>query len=219
MKKRLLRIFLVTMSVLVLILSLGITVAAAGNGAGKGQGTCDGTLDQNRWPQHAANGSCQQLGDGTCIASIEITPLEDDEIGWLTYMREEEKLARDVYQYFYDEYGLRIFKNISASEQKHMDAIKTLLDKYEIADPALETVGAFANSDLQGLYDKLIVNGSVSLVEALNVGILIENTDISDLEEAIAATTHVDLQTVYSNLLRGSQNHLDAFNSVLERYS
>jgi hypothetical protein len=135
---------------------------------------------------------------------------------WLTYMREEEKLARDVYLFLYDKWGSRIFKNISASEQTHMDAIKTLLLRYGLPDPAAGNKrGEFDNSDLQALYFDLTVQGSISIVEAFEVGVLIEETDIDDLNAAMALTKRKDIKTVYSNLLQGSLNHLKAFVSNL----
>jgi hypothetical protein len=145
--------------------------------------------------------------------------LTAEEINWLTYIREEEKVARDVYRFLYDKWQSRIFKNISNSEQTHMDAVKTLLDRYGITDPVgqntdplgqdLEAV--FFNQNLQAMYDELIDAGSVSLVDALEVGVAIEETDIADLTAAIASTTHNDIKTVYGNLLLGSLNHSDAF--------
>jgi hypothetical protein len=143
-------------------------------------------------------------------------PLSEAEINSLTYMREEEKLARDVYIYLYDTWGARIFDNISASEQKHMDAIKTLLDRYGIPDPVTSNeVGRFTNGSLGNLYEILAGAGSVSLVDALKVGVFIEITDIADLTEGIATTTHRDIKKVYTNLRQGSLNHYDAFCSNL----
>jgi hypothetical protein len=102
------------------------------------------------------------------------------------------------------------------SEQTHMDAIKGLLEKYGIPDPAEgKGQGEFASTELLELYNALVARGSRSLVEAYQVGILIEETDIRDLLEAMARSSHVDIKTVYSNLLRGSQNHLKAFSSHL----
>jgi hypothetical protein len=145
--------------------------------------------------------------------------LSNAEIYWLTYMREEEKLARDVYDYLYEKYKSRIFNNISASEQKHMDAIKTLLDRYGIEDPAAgKGPGEFANPELQALYYELTDDGSVSLVDALDVGVDIEETDIVDLNAGIDSATHKDIVIVYSNLLEGSLNHLEAFTSNLARH-
>ena len=152
----------------------------------------------------------------TSVGFVQAVDLTDTEKSWLTYMREEEKLARDVYMFMYDKWGSQIFSNISASEQTHMDAIKTLLDRYGILDPAAgKEPGEFTNQDLQDLYNTLIEDGSVSLVEALNVGVVIEETDIDDLNAGIASTKRKDIKTVYSNLLRGSLNHLKAFVSNL----
>ena len=156
---------------------------------------------------------------GESAASVQVTPLTDEEVQWLTYMREEEKLARDVYLTLNDEWNMRIFSNIAASEQQHMDAVKTLLVRYGIPDPAAGTdQGEFRNTTLQELYDQLIQQGSISKVEALKVGVIVEETDIDDLNAAIATTTHKDIKTVYSNLLEGSLNHLDAFESQLAKF-
>jgi hypothetical protein len=152
------------------------------------------------------------------VGYAQTVSLTEAEKYWLTYMREEEKLARDVYLSLYDKWQSRVFKNISVSEQTHMDAIKNLLDKYGIADPAQgKAAGVFTNPDLQALYDQLIEVGSISLVDALEVGVEIEETDIADLNAGIASTKRKDIITVYSNLLGGSLNHLDAFKSNLAR--
>ena len=147
------------------------------------------------------------------------TNLSDAEKYWLTYIREEEKLARDVYLFLYDTWKLTIFANISKSEQTHMDAIKTLLDRYELQDPAAgKGRGEFTNPDLQDLYDKLTWDGKASVVNALKVGVFIEETDIDDLKNGVASTKRKDIITVYNNLLQGSLNHLKAFVSNLAKF-
>ena len=140
-----------------------------------------------------------------------IVPLNEDETRNTLHIREEEKLARDVYMRMHDIWGATVFSNIAVSEQRHMDAVLNLLDKYGIPDPALGE-GNFANSDLQKLYDDLIKQGKESLLNAFEVGVIIEETDIEDLQEAIEGTQKADLEKVYGNLLNGSYNHLDAFN-------
>jgi len=152
-------------------------------------------------------------------SDVQAQDLTNAEVYWLKHMREEEKLARDVYTVLYEKWHSRIFKNIYLSEQTHMDAIKTLLDRYGIPDPATgNDYGLFTEeSELQGLYDEQINDGSFSLVDALNVGVFIEKTDIEDLNTAISVSTHKDIVTVYSNLLAGSNNHLEAFESNLAR--
>ena len=144
--------------------------------------------------------------------------LSEAEIEDLLFMREEEKLARDVYLTLYDQWGLPLFQNIAGSEQAHTDAIKALLDRYGVDDPVgANEVGVFTNSELQGLYDELIDLGGQSMGDALLVGIAIEEIDILDLLEALAHTDNADIIRVYENLLSGSENHLRAFVSTLER--
>lgn len=151
-------------------------------------------------------------------AAADPVVLDPDEIADLQYMREEEKLARDVYQTMYQAWRLPVFTNIASSEQTHMDTVLTLLERYDVDDPAAGNApGEFDNQDLQALYDRLVAQGRQSVTEALRVGIAIEEIDIRDLIEAIADTEHADIARVYENLKRGSENHLRAFVRTLER--
>jgi len=135
----------------------------------------------------------------------------------LIFLREEEKLARDVYLAMFDLYSAQIFANISVSEQRHMDAVKVLIDKYKIQDPVVDdTPGAITNATLASLYMSLIEKGSTSFIDALEVGVIIEEMDIHDIEiEMLPFTTKTDIKQVLTNLLAGSYNHLDAFNKAL----
>jgi hypothetical protein len=152
------------------------------------------------------------------LSELPASDLSDVEVEGLLYMREEEKLARDVYLMLYEKWGVPVFQNITNSEQTHMDAVKTLLDRYDIEDPVEgNDIGAFTDSTLQELYDQLVQQGSQSLADALRAGAAIEEIDILDLEERIAQTDQVDIQRVYDNLMKGSRNHLRAFASNLER--
>lgn len=129
----------------------------------------------------------------------------------LLFMREEEKLARDVYDEMYDNYAKAIFDNISNAEQKHMDALKKLVDKYGLADPVTDGRGVFGNTHLAVLYDALVAEGEDSLTAAVYVGARIEELDIMDLQEAIGNTERSDIVMTYENLMKGSRNHLRAF--------
>jgi hypothetical protein len=145
--------------------------------------------------------------------------LSADEAAGLIFMREEEKLAHDVYVTFYQQYGLAIFNNIAASEATHMASIKTLLDRYGLIDPAAGNgVGEFENADLQALYTQLIAQGRQSLSAALKVGAAIEEIDILDLKARSATTTasRSDIRTVYTSLMNGSYNHLRSFVGTLK---
>jgi hypothetical protein len=141
--------------------------------------------------------------------------LSDIEAAALIYMREEEKLAHDVYVTLYSAWNLPVFQNISQSEQTHTDAVKTLLDRYGLTDPASDQVGVFTDPTLQALYTDLIGQGSQSLAEALKVGATIEEIDILDLQEYLPDVEHPDIQQVFNNLMNGSYSHLRAFTSTL----
>ena len=182
-----------------------------GNGSGSGSDYGSGSGSGNGGPSGTPCETCQ----ATTPATTPTTPLSATEQASLLYMREEEKLARDVYNAFYARYGLRVFSNIAASEQAHMDAVLTLLNRYGLADPAAAAPGVFNNDDLQALYDDLIDQGNASLTAALQAAVLIEETDIADLQDGLALTSHADLRAVYNNLLRASQNHLRAFSRQL----
>lgn len=139
--------------------------------------------------------------------------LSTEERDGLVFMREEEKLARDVYLALYEEWGAQVFDNISQSEQTHTDAVLALLDKYQVTDPVGDNAeGVFVNSDLQALYDELTAEGSLSLVNALVVGALIEEIDIIDIQKLVDELDgNPDIAIVYENLMKGSRNHLRAF--------
>ena len=129
----------------------------------------------------------------------------------LIFMREEEKLARDAYLYMYQEWGQQIFKNISGSEQNHMDLLLKRVEQYNLTDNVSQDTGVFNNTDLQLLYNQLIAQGKDSLVAGLIVGATIEEVDIVDLEKYINASNNEDLKCTYDVLLIGSRNHLRGF--------
>lgn len=158
------------------------------------------------------NGADQTLFLQKIAEMDKVTMTADIEEG-LVFMREEEKLARDIYAAFAARYSTRVFANITRSEQRHMDAIKMLMDRYSIADPVgTNGAGVFTNSELQDLYDELLAKGSVSLQEAFAVGKLIEEVDIADLDERMEGLDEgSDIALVYTQLRRASENHLRAF--------
>ena len=151
-----------------------------------------------------------QSADGT-------SELDDTEIHHLLFIREEEKMARDVYRTLYEEWGNPIFSNIVESEQAHMDAVANLLVFYGQDDPVTsDAIGEFNNEAIAKLYSDLIERGSQSEIDALLVGAYIEEYDILDIWTAYDETDEDRIQKVYQNLYEGSYNHLDAFVYVYE---
>jgi len=146
------------------------------------------------------------------ITSLPTEPLNSAELTSLSFMREEEKLARDVYITLYNKWGVTIFTNISNSEQTHMDAILMLLSKYSLTDPVSNNaVGVFNNVTLQNLYNQLVAQGNISVLDAYKVGATIEDLDIFDLKNALLNNDNQDIKLVYDMLTKGSRNHIRSF--------
>jgi len=171
----------------------GVTNSMAGPGGGDGKGGPDAGREDS-----------------------ELNVLSQEEIDGLLFMREEEKVARDSYITLGESWGLVIFDNIASSEQSHMDALKKLLDKYELADPVIPGVGEFTDHELQELYDTLMIWGLQSMMNGLYVGAAIEETDIIDIQHEIEHAKHPDIVSAYESLMCGSRNHLRAFVRQIE---
>ncbi|MCO6048093.1 DUF2202 domain-containing protein [Aeoliella sp. ICT_H6.2] len=158
-----------------------------------------------------------QQGAGQGSAALLGGDLDSQETADLLHMRQEEKLALDVYRTLGEQHQVAIFDNIANAEQQHLDAMGSLIDKYGLDDPIEGyTMGQFQDPTLQGLYDTLIAQGAESLAQAYQVGITIEELDIVDLQQAITTTDNADLTQAYGNLLAGSENHLAAFTAASE---
>lgn len=151
------------------------------------------------------------------IKDIPKSELSEEEITGLIQMREEEKLARDVYKTLGAKWGLKILTNIAESEQTHTNAVKVLLDHYDLEDPVKDdSIGAFTSPIIDELYNDLVYQGNKSLLDALIVGATVEDLDIYDLNELLAETDNQDIIVVYNNLNKGSRNHLRAFVAQIE---
>jgi len=148
--------------------------------------------------------------------AVSVQPATPEEIAALTYMREEEKLARDVYRLLFERWNYAAFDRISVAEQQHFASVGALLTRYSIPDPAAtDTPGVFADPKLAAMYADLTAKGVRSLKDAIEVGVAIEQQDIADISTTIQ-TNKIDIKRVFANLLIASFNHLDAFESSLE---
>jgi len=180
-----------------------------GQGLGQGQGQGGASSGEQ-----GASGEHEDLA--ARVAALPNATLTSQEIDGLQWMREEEKLAHDVYVTLGGLWGNRVFENVSRAETTHTEAVKTLLDRYGIADPAAgKPIGIFTDPAIQKLYDDLVARGRTSVVDAMAVGAIIEDLDINDLQRR--ATTTPDIALVYDELERGSENHLRAFVRNLDR--
>lgn len=206
-----------TVLVCVLLLSIVLfaPVAMAKGPEGEGCGGCSGQ-------GHGKNaGQGQHQGMTVVLERLETLPvgtLSDDEAAALIYLREEEKLARDVYTTLGAKWDRQVFSNIAGAEQRHMDLVKALLDRYEIEDPVVDdTTGAFTDPGLGKLYTELVASGESSLEQALLAGATIEDKDIFDLYALIESSDNADVKLVANNLVKGSRNHLRAYAKNLSK--
>lgn len=139
----------------------------------------------------------------------ELSAMEEEAI---MHMREEEFLAHDVYLYLSQLYTKPVFRNIKASEMVHASAVRTLIVKYNLVDPAAGHVtGVFTNSDLQVLYNNLTTLGATSLLNGLTVSATIEDLDIYDIQQYQMVVDNRDIMLVLNHLKNGSKNHMRAF--------
>lgn len=185
------------------MLASTVALAAGGPGYGKQDTTADSTTETSSVETVIADDS-------------DLTEIETDD---LKFMREEEKLARDVYLTMDQSWGqqTQVFAKIALSEEDHTTTVDFLLGKFGVEDPVVnDTIGVFTNEELQALYNELVAKGKTSFINALHVGALIEEKDMRDILAAINQTDERPIILAYSNLLDGSKSHLRAFVSVIE---
>lgn len=201
-----------------LILGAGLVVTGCGSDSGGPSQSSSGIPIDVTSVDDSGNTSIINDDLHAWLTALPLGTLDSDEEAGIRFMREEEKLARDVYLALAEQWGMSVFENIAASEQTHTDAVLALIERYSLIDP-VETnpQGVFVNPTLQGLYDMLVSRGSLSLIDALLVGAEIEEIDLVDLERFISELVDSeDVLIVYENLMKGSRNHLRAFVGVLD---
>ncbi len=157
-------------------------------------------------------------GDGACVTGMQasVVELSSQAANELIRMREEEKLAHDVYLAMHEKWGAQVF-GIRNAELKHMGAMEKMLDRFGIEDPIVDqTPGVFTSELYSDLYVQLVESGSESLMDAFKVGAKIEELDLSDLRTAGVGVGDPVLVQVYGNLERATRNHLRAFAAQIQ---
>jgi hypothetical protein len=195
---------------------IAVLVGAAGISAGVAslnQGSQVSPVATTQAPQVLTDADKVEINEQSVEAVDQQPALSTDEL--LIYLIEEEKLAHDVYTVLSAQWGGNTFSNILASETTHQDMVLGLLTSYGLEDPRSQEIGVFTNPDLQALYDQLIAQGVTSQTEAYKVGVLIEETDITDLTTAISSTSDSTIISVLEKLRSASESHLSAFSKKL----
>lgn len=161
------------------------------------------------------------VGIAACKKDDKVTPVDnttsvsETEKQALLKMLEEEKLARDTYKHLYSIWNVKVFDNISQSEQTHMNTVEDLLKQFGI-EYTIEDPGVFANEELRNYYESFVDQGDDSLVQALKIGATIEDLDIVDLRDYLKWVTNSSIQSAFTKLQCGSRNHIRSFVSQLQ---
>jgi hypothetical protein len=174
------------------------------------------TLTQETVLEVAADGESTLLAAKLGVVLTDNLTFGESELEILLNLKEEEKLARDVYTALGAKWNRVVFTNISKAENTHMNAVIYLLTGYGAEYTSISDPGIFTNPVYQQLYTDLVAKGSESVGEAYKIGALIEEMDITDIEKDLAEVTNENIITVFENLQRGSRNHLRAFNRQLK---
>lgn len=173
-------------------------------------GSC--TKDKTTVINDNNNGNLNKIDIQSQINLLPAESLSQEELKSLSFLREEEKLAMDVYTTLFNKWGVNIFNNISKSESTHMSAVLNLLNKYKLVDPVGKNeTGEFNNTQLKALYDQLVSEGNKSTLNAYIVGATIEDLDLYDINKALVFIDNQDIRFVYGMLAKGSRNHLRSF--------
>ena len=182
------------------------------------------------------------FGGRAAYAGTDGIVLDYNEQTHLEFMREEEKLARDVYMKLSAMYPKhRIFGKIDDSEQKHTDAVRAMINKYGLDDPNTnDNVGVFTGEDYGWYFTEkfnlLVERASLSELDALYVGAFIEELDMMDINQCPQVivetdngindvsecgkvyTDNSDVNNLYASLLDGSDSHLEGYVRNIEKY-
>jgi hypothetical protein len=182
-------------------MNAGRGAAGTGAGMGTGTGTCTGT--GTGWGAGMGGGGSVLPASGTLTAQQKTT---------LAAMAEEEKLAHDVYVALAASTSDVRFTRVATAEQRHLDAVRTLMVRYQITDPTADkAAGAFTSPSVTQQYTQLVAQGKTSLSAALEVGRKIESQDIADLRAASQDLKAADVTAVYAHLSAASAQHLRIF--------
>ena len=191
----------------------------------------DGTADSGR-----ASVTQSAMG-GRGVAKL---TLDFNEVTHLVFLREEEKLERDVFTILGSMYPeSAIFGHIDDIEQGHADVMKYLLKRYGIRDPNNnDNLGVFTGhtygNHFTSSYRYLVGMGSLSELDALYVSAYIEELDIIDIMRCPKAivdridgieddsqcgmvyTHNPEILNVYYALIEGSKRDLQAYVGAIE---
>ncbi len=201
-----------------------LVVGLIGCGGGKGEG---------KGKNNKENDNSEEIVNDAINAPLSTLTQELQDS--IAYMYSEEKLAKEVYLNLYEVHAVKQLNNIATkSEVNHVDAVNRLAIKYDlntadypdtVAPYDAESLATYGNGEfpvekIQVLYDMLYAKGIQSEQDALEVGCIVEVTDVEDLDgylEQAQASNASDVVSIFEFLRNGSYNHYWAFDKGLKQ--
>lgn len=202
-----------------LVVGLALLTVAFAQSPGPGPGPGDGPGSGPDDPGPSPGPGARTCSVPWILGDLPIETVGRRERSDLRYVREQEKLTRDVHLSLYERWRLKAFRKAAFRERSHINWALVLHDKYELGDPAGSLgVGVFTRADLQELYDDLTQLGAESVGSALTVAAALEEMNIYTLRiRALRRTQNQDMRTLYQNLMKGARNNLRVFHRLLTR--
>jgi len=162
-----------------------------------------------------------------------LTALDDNQKYSLAYMWNEERLAQDLYLNLYNvnSDAIQLYNIALKSEAYHIELVENLVKAYDLnitnlvdytqnyseAELKAMPAGTYGVTAIQDLYNTLYNNGAASVQASLEVGCMVEVTDIDDLDKYIIdAKENQALIDTFNLLKDGSYSHYWAFDRALK---
>lgn len=135
--------------------------------------------------------------------------LTEKEISAITNLIGKEKIAKDVYENFYEQYKINLFGNIAKRKQKHIEIWKDILRKQNIAvleyDELVET---------EALKNQLISEG-IDEISAFKTALKIEELNLNDIAIVKKYSKHQEVSEVAKGIECGTKNHFFVYHKAL----
>jgi hypothetical protein len=136
----------------------------------------------------------------------------------LIFLRNGERLARDVARALMDYYGSHPFFGQSEAERSHGEAIGQLMTRYALYDSvSTQLPGEFSDPYWQSEYDFYLSQAELGYIDALLVSVEIQEAALVDLRywNSLSETDYVVVEVIRA-LLLATRNHLRLLNNELE---
>jgi len=177
---------------------------------------------------------------GFDINNYPMSTLTQDLKDAIAHMGNEERLAYDVYLNLYQYHSqanelFPLYNIATKSESVHIETVRSIVNRYNIQHTELTNVtnpvansstpisdmpsGKYDITKIQDLYNNLYSKGQNSKQDALEVGCMVEVTDINDLDKYIQMAKDAnaqDVEAAFEFLRKGSYNHYWAFDKALK---